>query len=93
MSPTISLFIQVSIIIFIYGILAYSYYMLKSMKYIKTQRTKFEEIHKNIEIGRRVLLNSGLIGVINSIDREILKISLNNDIQVEASIYSVQSIL
>lgn len=93
MSPILTLFIQISFIIAIYAILAYMLYIYKSMKYLKTQKQKFEEIHKNINVGKRVLLSSGLIGYIVSMDQDVLKISLSKELEIEASIYSVQSIL
>lgn len=93
MNPNVLLFIQVSFIVIIYGILAYAFYLLRSMKYLKSQKKKFEEIHRTIAVGKKVVLSSGLIGMISSIEGEILKISLNNDIEIESSIYSVQSLL
>lgn len=93
MNPNVLLFIQVSFIIIIYGVLAYVFYLTRSMKYLKLQKQKFEEIHKSLEVGKRVLLTSGLIGVIRSIDQELMRVSLSSDIEVEASIYSVQSLL
>ncbi len=92
MSP-IELFIWVSCIVVLYGVLAYGFYIYRSTKYLKLQKEKFESIHQNIQVGKKVLLSSGLIGLITSINDEVINVELVKGMNVEASIYSVQSII
>ncbi len=93
MNETLVLFLQVSFIIIIYAILAYVFYIMRQMKYLKKQQVKFSNVNKQVALNKKVVLTSGLIGIVVAIKDEVLVIELTKGITIETLIYSVQEVI
>lgn len=93
MQPAVIFFFQVSLIVIVYGALAYAWTVLKSMKMLKKQQERFKQVLSDLKPGARVLLSSGLIGSVKAIRDEILDVEVGPGLSLEASVYSVQEIL
>lgn len=93
MNETLVLFLQVSFIIIIYAILAYVFYIMRQMKYLKNQQVKFSNVNKQVALNKKVVLTSGLIGIVVGIKDEVLMVELAKGITIETLIYSVQEVI
>lgn len=80
---------HVSIILVIFVVLFYIYSLIQIKKRSKSISSSLEKI----KVGKTVAFAGGLIGVIKKIDGDILDIEISKGVIIQATKYSVNSIL
>lgn len=78
-------------IVFIVAILAI-YYLL-SRRNMKKQYKHFEQLHQNLQVGKRVLCAQGIYGTVKRIDDDKVDVEIAKGIQITVSRYAISEIV
>ncbi len=78
----------------IFAVIAIAYYF-STAKTIKKQHSRYEELLNDLKVGNEVVFAGGLIGTIQSIDRDnaLASIKLTSNQTVKATLYSISNVI
>ncbi|MGY3725070.1 preprotein translocase subunit YajC [Granulicatella balaenopterae] len=86
--------IIVSSLVFIVSVIvALGIYYLFSRKNIKKQHAYFEQLHKELSVGNKVVFSNGLYGKVKRINDETVDIEIAKGVAITVSRFSISEII